>query len=238
MNWFKIAKYLLIAEVALVTFIVLYILKIALAQSIGIGVMPAVLKYNFPGVYEHEFCFFNKGDTDAVYSIQSGDIRVLTEINFTVPAGSDIDTCVKKKIKFVADKTGYFYISAFPEEMPEGAIQLIRRIGVKIEVLSPTTTTVQQGGAGGGGGVSGSTGELSSGNISEANITTTTTAITTIQNISMPQSEYNASANISAQETLETSEPQVDYSSIIKTIIIAVIVIISLYVLIELLALK
>jgi len=235
-DWVKIAKYLLIAEVAVVTFIVFYILKIALAQSIGIGVMPAVLKYNFPGVYEHEFCFFNKGDTDAIFSIQSGDIRVLTEINFTVPANTDISTCVKKKIKFVADKTGYFYISAFPEEMPEGAVQLIRRIGVKIEVLSPTTTTVQQSGASGTSvAISGSSG-VGTGNISEANITTTTT--TMVQNISVVQSEYSASANISAQETSEISEPQVDYSSIIKTIIIAVIVIISLYVLIELLALK
>ena len=217
MDWVKIAKYLLIAEVAVVTFIVFYILKIALAQSIGIGVMPAVLKYNFPGVYEHEFCFFNKGDTDAIYSIQSGDIRVLTEINFTVPANTDINTCVKKKIKFVADKTGYFYISAFPEEMPEGAVQLIRRIGVKIEVLSPTTTTVQQSGASGTSvAISGSSG-VGTGNISEANITTTTT--TMVQNISVLQSEYSASANISAQETSETSEPQVDYSSIIKTII-------------------
>ena len=190
MDWVKIAKYLLIAEVAVVTFIVLYILKIALAQSIGIGVVPAVLKYNFPGVYEHEFCFFNKGDTDAIYSIESGDIKVLTEINFTVPAGSDINTCVKKKIKFVADKTGYFYVSAFPEEMPEGAVKLIRRIGVKIEVLSPTTTTVRQGGAGGTGGAdSGSSNETSE-SIFEENITATTT--TTVQNVSMPQSEYNA----------------------------------------------
>jgi len=232
MNWFKIAKYLLIAEVAVVTFIVLYILKIALAQSIGIGVVPAILKYNFPGVYEHEFCFFNKGNTDAIYSIQSGDIKVLTEINFTVFANTDINTCVKKRIRFVADKTGYFYISAFPEEMPEGAIHLIRRIGVKIEVLSPTTTTVQQGGAGGTGGA---VSETDSGNISEPNITTTTSL--TIQNISIPQSEYNASANISTQETLEASETQV-YSNIIKTIIIAVIVIIVLYVLIELLTLR
>jgi len=157
MNWFKIAKYLLIAEVALATFIVLYILKVALAQSIGIGVMPAILKYNFPSVYEHEFCFFNKGDTDAIYSIQSGDIKVLTEINFTVPANTDINNCVKKKIKFVADKTGYFYVSAFPEEMSGGTVSLVRRIGVKIEVLSSTTTTVQQSGGSGSGGVSEST---------------------------------------------------------------------------------
>ena len=242
MNWFKIARYLLIAEIVIVTFIVLYILKIALAQSIGIGVMPAILKFNFPGVYEREFCFFNKGSMDAIYSIQSGDIKVLTEINFTVHANTDINTCVKKRISFVADKTGYFYISAFPEEMPEGAVQLIRMIGVKIEVLSSTTTTVQQSvSSGTGGAISGTSGAVSeasnetSESIFEGNLTTVTT--TTIQNISIPQSEYNASADISTQEASETSDLQ-NYSNIIKVVIMTIIVVVSFYILLELLALK
>jgi hypothetical protein len=150
MEWGKIAKWLLLAELIFISVVVLYILKIALAQTIGIGVSPALLKYNFPAVYSYEFCFFNQGDTDAVYVIQSGDIKVLNEMNFTVPANTNYDNCVKKTLQLVVDKSGYFYVLAYPNINQSSTISIVRRVGVKVELnYLPTTTTISQSSSGG-----------------------------------------------------------------------------------------
>jgi hypothetical protein len=131
----------------------LFLSDIALAQSIGIGVSPVVLKYNFPGVYSREFCFFNQGDTDAIYVIQSGDIKILNEINFTVPANTNFNNCIKKTLQLLVDKSGYFYVAAYPNVTQVSTVSIVRRVGVKVELsgypLSTlTTTTVSSSGSG------------------------------------------------------------------------------------------
>jgi len=149
MDWKKISKWLFIAELIVAFFAVICVVKIAFGDTIGIGVSPAVLKYNFPAVYSHEFCFFNQGDTDAVYVIQSGDIKVLNEMNFTVPANTNYDNCVKKTLQLVVDKSGYFYVLAYPNINQTSTISIVRRAGVKVELnYLRTTTTISQGSSG------------------------------------------------------------------------------------------
>jgi hypothetical protein len=130
----------------------LFLQDIALARSIGIGITPVVLKYNFPGVYSKEFCFFNQGDTDAVYVIQSGDIKVLNEINFTVPANTDFNTCIKKTLQLVVDKTGYFYVLAYPNVTQISTVSIVRRVGVKVELSGYSTQTLTTGNVSSSGG--------------------------------------------------------------------------------------
>jgi len=150
MEWGKMSKWLFIAELVVAFFAVLYVIKIAFGDTIGIGVSPAVLKYNFPAVYSHEFCFFNQGDTDAVYVVQSGDIRVLNEMSFVVPANTNYDNCIKKTLQLVVDKSGYFYVLAYPSINQSSTISIVRRVGVKVELsYISTTTTISQGGSGG-----------------------------------------------------------------------------------------
>jgi hypothetical protein len=150
MEWEKISRWLFIAELIVAFFAVLYVVKIAFGDTIGIGVSPAVLKYNFPAVYSYEFCFFNQGDTDAVYVIQSGDIRVLNEMNFIVPANTNYDNCVKKTLQLIVDKSGYFYVLAYPNINQSSTISIVRRVGVKVELnYLPTTTTISQSSSGG-----------------------------------------------------------------------------------------
>jgi hypothetical protein len=191
MEWGKIAKWLLIAELIFISFVVFYILKIALGDTIGIGVSPAVLKYNFPAVYSQEFCFFNQGDTDAVYVIQSGDIRVLNEMNFIVPANTSYDNCIRKTLQLVVDKSGYFYVLAYPNINQNSTISIVRRVGVKVELnYISATTTVSQGSFGGS-------------FISQT--TTTTIRNQTSNNISIVRNETSNATNITTNFTSNTA---------------------------------
>lgn len=194
MNWGKMAKYLLIAELIFISFVVLYILKIALAQTIGIGVSPAVLKYNFPAVYSQEFCFFNQGDTDAIYVIQSGDIRVLNEMNFTVSANTNFNNCIKKTLQLVVDKSGYFYVAAYPKVSQNATVSIVRRVGVKVELAGYSTqTTITQSVSGGGG------------NIQQAT-TTTTIRNQTSSNILVVRNETTSIiANFTSNVTIKNA---------------------------------
>jgi hypothetical protein len=231
MEWGKIAKWLLIVELIFISFVVFYILKIALGDTIGIGVSPAVLKYNFPAVYSQEFCFFNQGDTDAVYVIQSGDIRVLNEMNFTVPANTNYDNCIRKTLQLVVDKSGYFYILAYPNINQSSTISIVRRVGVKVELdYISATTTVSQGSSGGY-------------IISQATTTTTINqTFSNVSNINMSSNATNITANFtssasvgnatnSTNQTSEGSGSNIDFFDIsIKVIGFLVLIIIAYYI--------
>jgi hypothetical protein len=203
MEWGKIAKWLLVAELIFISFVVLYILKIALAQTIGIGVSPVVLKYNFPAVYSYEFCFFNQGDTDAVYIIQSGDIKVLNEMNFTVPANTNYGNCVKKTLQLVVDKSGYFYVLAYPNINQSSTISIVRRVGVKVELnYLPTTTTISQSSSGGSFVVQTTTTTIRN---------QTSNATSTIRNET--SNATNITANFTSNATVENSTNVVNQTS-------------------------
>ena len=108
-----------------------------LGQTIGIGVAPAIVKLN-AGVYDYNFCFFNEGDTDTNFTLKSGDIKV-DEIEFFVPANTNLTNCIKKTVRLYVDKSGYFYVQA---SLPENAtIKIVRQIGVKVECLNCYTAT-------------------------------------------------------------------------------------------------
>jgi len=231
MEWGKIAKWLLIAELIFISFVVFYIIKIALGDTIGIGVSPAVLRYNFPAVYSYEFCFFNQGDTDAIYVIQSGDIRVLNEMNFTVPANTNYDNCIRKTLQLMVDKSGYFYILAYPNINQSSTISIVRRVGVKVELdYIHTTTTVSQGGSGG----------------SIISQTTTTTiknqTLSNVSNVNVSSNATNITTNFTSNasvenvtnaedQTSESSERNIDLFDIsIKVIGFLVLIIIAYFI--------
>jgi hypothetical protein len=217
MGWEKIAKWLLIAELIFTFFVVLYILRVALAQTIGIGVSPAVLKYNFPAVYSYEFCFFNQGDTDATYVIQSGDIKVLNEMNFTVPANTNYDNCVKKTLQLVVDKSGYFYVLAYPNINQSSTISIVRRVGVKVELnYLPTTTTISQSSSG-------------SSTISQTTTTTmlknqslTTTTIGNLTVTSLTQNETKNETRANISNVTKSEKPTFDLTKVIIGVVVIV----------------
>jgi hypothetical protein len=222
--WSRIAKWLLIVELIFISFAVLYVIKIALAQTIGIGVSPAVLKYNFPAVYSQEFCFFNQGDTDAVYVIQSGDIKVLNEMNFSVPANTNFDNCVKKTLQLMVDKSGYFYVAAYPKINQSATVSIIRRVGIKVELASYPTQTISSS---------------SSGGVSGAQTTTTTIRNISSENISIARNQtsnvtirINTSTTTIANQTLNTgnlsSSGFTDAIKVVAIIVIVTLVIVGL----------
>ena len=219
MNWEKISKWLFIAELIVAFFAVICVVKIAFGDTIGIGVSPAVLKYNFPAVYSHEFCFFNQGDTDAVYVIQSGDIKVLNEMNFTVQANTNYDNCVKKTLQLVVDKSGYFYVLAYPNINQTSTISIVRRVGVKVELnYLPTTTTISQGSSGG-----------------SISIQTTTTTIRN-QTSNATLTTRNETSNVTIENTTDTTNQTAenprdnsDFLGVLVKVFIVVIIIALAY---------
>jgi hypothetical protein len=153
---FKLLLALASIEVIATGLIVFYFVKIGLAQTIGIGVSPSVVKFNSPGTYLYEFCFFNQGDTDAIYETVDGEVMVQYQ-KFTVPAGTNFTNCVKRQLLLTVTQPGYFYITAKPvtQEQQAGAVSIVRRVGVKVELANyqstqtTTTTTIKSSGGGG-----------------------------------------------------------------------------------------
>jgi len=141
---------------AIIFFSLLVLLKFVTAQTIGIGVSPSIVKFNSPGTYLYEFCFFNQGDTDAEYETVNGEVFVQYQ-SFIVPAGTNFTNCVKKQLLLTVIQPGYFYITAKPanQEQQAGAVSIVRRVGIKVELANyqTTTTTTQIISGGGGGGV-------------------------------------------------------------------------------------
>jgi hypothetical protein len=158
-----------------------------LGQTIGIGVAPAIVKFN-AGVYDYNFCFFNEGDTDINFTLKSGDIKV-DEIEFFVPANTNLTNCVKKTVRLYVDKSGYFYVQASPPE--NATIKIVRQIGVKVVCLNCYTTSI-----------SSSSGSISSGSSS---ITKTDTGITnkTAENKTEPIPTENKSELTTAENKTE-----------------------------------
>jgi hypothetical protein len=158
MNKFiKTLLWIILFEMVVTGLIVLYFVKIGLAQTIGIGVSPSIVKFNSPGTYVYEFCFFNQGDTDAEYETVNGEVMVQYQ-RFIVPAGTNFSTCVKRPLLLTVIQPGYFYITAKPANQTQqaGIVSIIRRVGIKVELVNyPTKTTTQttqvvSGGGGGG----------------------------------------------------------------------------------------
>jgi len=148
---FKLLLVLVLIKVIVKGLIVFYFVKIGLAQTIGIGVAPSVVKFNSPGTYLYEFCFFNQGDTDAEYETVNGEVIVQYQ-KFIVPAGTNFTNCVKKQLLLTVTQPGYFYITAKPANQTQqaGAVSIVRRVGIKVELANyqPTQTTTSGGGAG------------------------------------------------------------------------------------------
>jgi len=147
---FKLLLVLSLIEVIATGLIVFYFIKIGLAQTIGIGVSPYLVKFNSPGTYVYEFCFFNEGDTDAEYETVNGEVNVQYQ-SFVVPAGTNLNNCVKKQLLLTVTQPGYFYIAAKPANQTQqaGAVSIVKRVGIKVELANyqptqTTTTTIKE----------------------------------------------------------------------------------------------
>jgi cobalamin biosynthesis Mg chelatase CobN len=198
--------------------------KIALGQTIGIGVSPSVVKLNYPGIYLYEFCFFNQGDTDAIYETINGEVMVQYQ-RFVVPAGTNFTNCVKRQLLLTVTQPGYFYITAKPatQEQGSGAVSVVRRVGVKIELANvsqtntttgnqtnqTTTTTITSGGGGGTAGQQTTTTTTSGGTagINQTNATKTTT--TTLKNQTNQPTTTTTAKKVNSQIDESVVEKQV-----------------------------
>lgn len=189
-------------------------------QTVGIGVSPA--KVSLPaGLYDKEFCFFNQGDTNVTYKVISGDVRI-DETEFLVPAGTDINNCIKKTIRIYVEKTGYFYVRAI---LPQNTtISIVRQVGIKVECLNcwTTTTTQKSQPSSSSGASSGYSKNQTNQTISEATIQNTTTTTTIQKNISTTTSMPTTTLPLESQESQEAKTSSKDGINYIILIIIIV----------------
>jgi len=227
---FKMLLALAFIEVITTGLIVLYFVKIGLAQTIGIGVAPSVVKFNSPGTYLYEFCFFNQGDTDAIYETVNGEVMVQYQ-KFTVPAGTNFTTCVKKQLLLTVTQPGYFYITAKPvtQEQQAEVVSIVRRVGIKVELANyqqtQTTTTISQTTSGGAGSIQQQTTTTTIKNqTTQTTIkTTTTTTIKEVEHIVEVLNKTKNTTNI--QTTQNPSSPSFSIIDIAKiALMIGVIV--------------
>lgn len=107
--------------------LLIFLVPVAYADTIGIGVMPVVLNMSYTDLYS-VLCFFNEGDTDAIYRIRSGSASVWEKV-FVVPRNTSIKNCVKEFV--VIFGSGYFYVEAYPVNYT-GDFTIIRRVAVKV----------------------------------------------------------------------------------------------------------
>jgi hypothetical protein len=224
---FKLLLGLSLIEVIATGLIVFYFVKIGLAQTIGIGVAPSVVKFNSPGTYLYEFCFFNQGDTDAIYETVNGEVMVQYQ-KFTVPAGTNFTNCVKKQLLLTVTQPGYFYIVAKPvtQEQQAGAVSIVRRVGIKVELANyqQTQTTTTQTTSGGAGSIQQQTTTTTIKNqTTQTTIKTTTTTIKEVEHI---VEVLNKTKNITnTQITQNPSNPSFGIIDIVKiALMIGVIV--------------
>jgi len=235
---FKILLSAIILELIISGIIVFSIMKIALAQSIGIGVMPAIVKFNSPGTYIYEFCFFNQGDTDAIYEVINGEVLVQYK-SFEVPAGTNITNCIKQRLVLTVTKPGYFYVVAKAKDgiQENQPIFIERRIGIKVELANyyQETTYGGAGGetAGGGGTFGGTSGTTTT---TTTTVRTTQTTTTTISNETLSNiSEEIRSIIEVLNTTRKSSETKInlDIVKIVAVILVAVVIIFGVYYLIQ-----
>jgi len=228
---FKLLLILALIEVIATGLIVFYFVKIGLAQTIGIGVAPSVVKFNSPGTYLYEFCFFNQGDTDAVYETINGEVMVQYQ-KFTVPAGTNFTTCVKKQLLLTVTQPGYFYITAKPvtQEQQAGAVSIVRRVGIKVELANyqqtQTTTTTTQTTSGGAGSIQQQTTTTT---IKNQTIQTTTTTNKEVEHI---VEVLNKTKNITNTQTQNPSNPSFDIIDIAKIVLMIGVIVGVIYLII------
>ena len=236
---FKILLSAIILELIISGIIVFSIMKIALAQTIGIGVMPAVVKFNSPGTYIYEFCFFNQGDTDAVYEVINGEVLVQYK-SFEVPAGTNIANCIKQQLILTVVKPGYFYVigrakTGYGESAP---VSVIRRIGIKVELenysTTTTTTTISGVGSGGGGTFGGTSGTTTTTTTTTVRMTQTTTTTISNETLSNISEEIRSIVEV-LNTTRNSSETKInlDIIKLIAVILVAVVIIFGVYYLIQ-----
>ena len=227
---FKLLLILALIEVIATGLIVFYFVKIGLAQTIGIGVAPSVVKFNSPGTYLYEFCFFNQGDTDAEYETINGEVLVQYQ-KFIVPAGTNYTNCVKKQLLLTVTQPGYFYITAKPvtQEQQSGAVSIVRRVGIKVELANyqqtqTTTTTISQTTSGGAGSIQQQTTTTTIRN--QTTQTTTQTTTTTNKEVEHIVEVLNKTKNITnTQINQPPSNPSFGIIDIVKiALMIGVIV--------------
>ena len=226
-NFFKILLWLAFIEIIATGLIVLYFLKIAIAQTIGIGVSPSIIKFNYPGTYSYEFCFFNQGDTDAIYETVNGEVIVQYQ-KFTVPAGTNLNNCVKKQLSLTVTQPGYFYITAKPatQEQQAGAVSIVRRVGVKVELAnypSQTTTTQIVSGGGGAGNIQQTTTTTLK---NQSNQTTTTTIKSMPINESVVEKQVIETLN---KSTNLTNKPSFSIIDILKIVLMIGVIVGVIY---------
>jgi len=217
---FKLLLILSLIEVIATGLIVFYFVKIGLAQTIGIGVAPSVVKFNSPGTYVYEFCFFNQGDTDAEYETVNGEVMVQYQ-KFIVPANTNLNTCVKKTLSLTVTQPGYFYIAAKPanQEQQAGYVSIVRKVGIKVELANyqQTQTTTTQTTSGGAGSI-----QQQTQTTTIKNQTTQTTSSTTIKEVEHIVEVLNRTKNIT--NTQVTQNPSNPYFGIIDIVKIALMI--------------
>lgn len=104
-------------------------LQCVYAKTIGIGVYPVVFDIGMLSFYK-EMCFFNAGDTDAVYRIKGGS-AIVVEDEFLVPKNTSMKDCVKKNVIIITP--GNFYVEGYPVGYNyNGGLEIIRRVEVKV----------------------------------------------------------------------------------------------------------
>jgi len=227
-NFFKILLWLAFIEIIATGLIVLYFLKIAIAQTIGIGVSPSIIKFNYPGTYSYEFCFFNQGDTDAIYETVNGEVIVQYQ-KFTVPAGTNYTNCVKKQLLLTVTQPGYFYIAAKPANQTQqaGKVSVVRRVGIKVELANyqptQTTTTISSGG-GGAGNIQQTTTTTTLKN--QSNRTTTTTIKSVPINESVVEKQVIESLN---KSTNLSNKPSFSIIDILKIVLMIGVIVGVIY---------
>jgi len=231
---FKLLLALALIEVIATGLIVFYFVKIGLAQTIGIGVAPSVVKFNSPGTYLYEFCFFNQGDTDAIYETVNGEVIVQYQ-KFTVPAGTNFTNCVKKQLLLTVTQPGYFYITAKPvnQEQQAGAVSIVRRVGIKVELANyqptqTTTTTISQTTSGGAGSIQQQTTTTTIKNqTTQTTIKTTTTTNKEVEHI---VEVLNKTKNITnTQITQNPSNPSFGIIDIVKIVLMIGVIVGVIY---------
>jgi len=219
---FKTLLWLVFIEVIATGVIVFYFVKIGLAQTIGIGVFPSIIKFNYPGTYVYEFCFFNQGDTDAIYETINGEVLVQYQ-KFTVPTGTNLNNCLKKQLLLTVTQPGYFYITAKPvnQEQQAGAVSIVRRVGIRVDLVNyqptqPTTTTITQTTSGGG--IQQTTTTITTLNQSYPKTTTTTKPVNPKINESIVEKQVIESLNKSKTLTNKPSFSIIDIAKIVLMI--------------------
>jgi len=128
----------------------LFLLSIANAQLITIGVQPSVVVLNFfkSGSYRVEFGFSNDGgEVNAVYTLEPDDCLKNIIKNYPksvlVPKGTNrtsnpIRVWITFEPDYKGNKTCFLYVYAKPEgARDEGVLRIKPSVGIKIEVRQP-----------------------------------------------------------------------------------------------------